>query len=446
MLNKKKKYLTTAAAASLAAAVVVGGGTFAYLKGQTDEVVNTFDVNQVTVEISETDADYEIIPGTKQSKDPSLTIDNTLTSFLFVKVTDNTKLSENKSLVSYKIANGWNLLKTETKTDDDGNEYIESVYYRLVEPTFYDDGNVKKQTFNILNENEVSYSAALVNEDMLDKDGKLRKDVALSFQGTAIQARPFTDASADGTVPTEFEAAEKAYYELEDHSIHVKTFNGTEDGLRTIMKTIKANETQTITLDNDIELSLNDVKNAYTIDVKGNVTINLNGYKIYTNEIPSGNGSGNMFNLWEGSSLTIKGDGGIDLGDYYNTSAAFNLKGGKLTIVDGTYRVCGRFISVASTANEIPSVVINSGTFSQTTPYGGWHMFTSKNGDEYIRVYGGAFAEYKATQNVSMSPNPLNPVRYTYNSESHDFVADGYDVKTFTDETGKTYYEVYKTE
>ena len=78
MTNKRKKLMTTAIAGSMAASIVIGGGTFAYLQSQTDDVVNEFKTEQVKVEISESPHDpYDIIPGTEQDKDPSVTVKNT---------------------------------------------------------------------------------------------------------------------------------------------------------------------------------------------------------------------------------------------------------------------------------------------------------------------------------------------------------------------------------
>ncbi len=79
MNKNKKKKLTTSLAVALAALLLIGGGTFAYLQSNTEDVVNTFNANQVTVELTETTGgDYNIIPGTTQEKDPTVTVNATV--------------------------------------------------------------------------------------------------------------------------------------------------------------------------------------------------------------------------------------------------------------------------------------------------------------------------------------------------------------------------------
>ena len=181
MGNTKKKMMTAAIAGSLAAAMVVGGGTFAYLSQQTDQVTNKFKPNHALVEINETENDYEIIPGTEQTKDPSLTPDVTLDSYLYAIVTDETQ-----GLVSYTVADGWKKL-------DDLSDETKSVYYRKV--TEADNGTA----INILKDNKVSYDAGITNDDMKD-------DAKLKFRGFVIQAEPFKTAEN-----TDDEAALAAY-------------------------------------------------------------------------------------------------------------------------------------------------------------------------------------------------------------------------------------------
>lgn len=196
MTNKRKKLMTAAIAGSMAASIVVGGGTFAYLQSQTEDVVNEFKTEQVKVEISESPHDpYDIIPGTEQDKDPTVTVKNTIESFVFLTVTDNTH-----GLVNYEIDDTiW------TKLDG-----YDDVYYRKVPAAADANGT----TLKVLKGDKVSYDENLINEDMLDEDGNLLTDVALTFKALAIQAKPFTDPTdpADPTTaPTEAEAAVAAY-------------------------------------------------------------------------------------------------------------------------------------------------------------------------------------------------------------------------------------------
>ena len=196
MTNKRKKLMTTAIAGSMAASIVIGGGTFAYLQSQTDDVVNEFKTEQVKVEISEFPHDpYDIIPGTEQDKDPSVTVKNTVEAFVFLNVTDNTY-----GLVTYEIDDTiWTKL-----------EGYENVYYKKVPAAADENGT----TLKVLKDDKVSYDKDLINEDMLDENGDLRTDVALSFNAFAIQARPFTDPTdpADPTTaPTDATAAAAAY-------------------------------------------------------------------------------------------------------------------------------------------------------------------------------------------------------------------------------------------
>ena len=115
MKPSKKNILTTGLAVVLAAAVL--GGTFGYLQDSTENVTNTFKANQVTVSLKETTGDaYEIIPGTEQEKDPTVTVTNTVDAYVYVQVTDTTQ-----DLVDYTIAEGWMQL--------DG---YENIYYREV--------------------------------------------------------------------------------------------------------------------------------------------------------------------------------------------------------------------------------------------------------------------------------------------------------------------------
>lgn len=161
-----------------------GGGTIAYLQGETGDVVNEFKTNKVLVELNETGTDengvnnsYNIIPGTEQSKDPKVTVDNTVDAYVFVEVTDKTD-----GLIRYEIAGGWIAL---TGYEDKNPK----VYYREVA------GDAAVKVFDILEENKVIYDAALENSDML-KNNKLKSGIALSFKASAVQKAAFADAAA----------------------------------------------------------------------------------------------------------------------------------------------------------------------------------------------------------------------------------------------------------
>lgn len=173
MKVNKKNIAITGVAVSLAAVMLVGGGTFAYLKGETDPITNSFRTNQVQVSLEETTGnEYNIIPGTTQRKDPKVTVNNTVDAYVFVEVADATE-----GLVRYAIADGWIPL--------DG---VPNVYYRFVSAA----QDVKE--FSVLANDEVRYSKALENHDMTDGSGSLKRGIDLSFNAVAIQAEPFADA------------------------------------------------------------------------------------------------------------------------------------------------------------------------------------------------------------------------------------------------------------
>lgn len=173
MKVSKKNIAITGVAVSLAAIMLVGGGTFAYLKGETDPITNSFRTNQVQVSLEETTGnEYNIIPGTTQRKDPKVTVSNTVDAYVFVEVADATE-----GLVRYAIADGWIPL--------DG---VPNVYYRLVSAA----QDVKE--FSVLANDEVRYSKALENDDMTYSSGSLKRDINLTFNAVAIQAEPFANA------------------------------------------------------------------------------------------------------------------------------------------------------------------------------------------------------------------------------------------------------------
>ena len=172
MKVSKKNIAITGVAVSLAAVMLIGGGTFAYLKGETDPITNSFRTNQVQVSLEETTGnEYNIIPGTTQRKDPKVTVNNTVDAYVFVEVADATE-----GLVGYAIADGWIPL--------DG---VPNVYYRLVSAA----QDVKE--FSVLANDEVRYSKALENHDMTDGSGSLKRDINLTFNAVAIQAEPFAN-------------------------------------------------------------------------------------------------------------------------------------------------------------------------------------------------------------------------------------------------------------
>ena len=168
--SKKSKVLTSVAAVVLAVSMIIGGGTYAYLEAESDDVVNKFNTEQVTVALDETgDKEYDIIPGTSEAKDPKVTVTNSVDAYVYVTVEDTTQ-----GLVDYEIADGWLPL--------DG---YENVYYREVA------AGEEPQEFYVLKDNKVSYDAALENKDMEGKE-----DLKLTFKAYAIQKAPFNEPVA----------------------------------------------------------------------------------------------------------------------------------------------------------------------------------------------------------------------------------------------------------
>ena len=167
----KKKTLALVLALTLLVAGVVGG-TLAWLTDRTAEVKNTFTVGDINIGLTETTADYKMVPGNTIAKDPTVTVKaNSEACWLFVKVTESTDL---KDFITYTIANGW------TKLQD-------GVYYREVPASAAD------QTFSVLTDDAVTVKSD-VTRTMLET---AKTDApTLTFQAYAIQKDHFATAAA----------------------------------------------------------------------------------------------------------------------------------------------------------------------------------------------------------------------------------------------------------
>ncbi|MCC8073338.1 MAG: hypothetical protein LIO62_04355 [Clostridiales bacterium] len=235
--RKKKNKLTSAIAVGLAAVMLIGGASYAYLEDSDGDIVNNFSTNKVEVDIDETTGeDYDIVPGTSQDKDPTVTVDNTVDAYVFVRVTDTTE-----GLVEYAIADGWTLLDG---TDD--------IYYRIV------GADDEDKTFSILDGDKVSYSADLVNSDMLDDNGNLKDGIELTFSTYAIQVEGF-------------DTAIEAFAQVNDEVIEVMTYDELVEAVSTSDPGVTV-------------VMLNDIDGTYTMPVQNAaVTVDLAGYTLSIN-------------------------------------------------------------------------------------------------------------------------------------------------------------------
>lgn len=169
----KKKTLALVLALTLLVAGVVGG-TLAWLTDQTAEVKNTFTVGDINIALTETTADYKMVPGNTIAKDPTVTVEaNSEACWLFVKVTESTDL---KDFITYAIAEGWTALPG-----------VDGVYYREVPASAAD------QTFSVLAGDAVTVKSD-VTRTMLET---AKTDApTLTFKAYAIQKDHFATADA----------------------------------------------------------------------------------------------------------------------------------------------------------------------------------------------------------------------------------------------------------
>ena len=387
-MKSKKKMTTTALAVALAVLLLIGGGTFAYLQSTTGDVKNNFKTNKVTVSLEETTGNnYDIIPGTEQSKDPKVTVNNTVDAYVYVEVTDTTK-----GLVGYEIADGW------TKLDG-----YDSIYYREVT------GSTAEQSFPVLKNNQVTYDAALENSDMLE-NGQLKTGVELTFKARAIQQKGFEDAVA-------------AYKNI---PVNVKS-------TAELNAAIQAGNAD-ITLTNNIVLDKTtaptaDGSNALGFDITQDTTLHLNGYTVTGKE---GTRADGLFDVKNGATLTVYGDENTKM-DSSDMNYTFYVADGTLNIYGGNYTGSAGGCIFASGAAEC-NVNIYDGVFS-CSKYNGKAFVLNKLDSAKDKcnftVYGGTFINLDPSNNNNEAP-------------AENQVAKGYKVISETKDNGDIWYTVVK--
>ena len=384
-MKSKKKMTTTALAVALAVLLLIGGGTFAYLQSTTDDVTNNFKTNQVMVDLSEsTGSDYDIIPGTTEKKNPTVTVNATVDAYVYVEVTDTTK-----GLVGYEIADGWLKL--------DG---YDNVYYREVT------GSTAKQSFPVLKDNQVTYDAALENSDMLTASGKLKTGIALTFKARAMQKEGFADA--------------KAAYE------NVPVEAGTVTNVNKLLQSGRS-----------VKLTASTTGSASVVASGGKqATLYLNGYTVKGITAAYGDRSA-VVAKDAGTVLTLTGEGtvtGSKTKSGYTNTAVRADSGAKVIIKGGTYTTG---LDYKKNYNSVilangGTIEIEGGFFYNYQNYNGWVLNCQDNvAGSAIIVKGGTFVNFDPSNNTS-------------DGEGTNYVAAGYTVKSETKDNGDIWYTVVK--
>lgn len=378
-------------------AILAVAGTVAYLQGASGDVVNTFSTNKVEVGLTEDSGqNYNIIPGTEQTKDPKVTVDNTVDAYAYVKVDDKTE-----GLVTYKIDDGWTALGG-----------YPGVYYREVA------ANDGVKSFSVLEGDKVSYSASLTNEDMEN----LNELGTLTFTAYAIQKEPFNDPVLA--------------YKIED-----ATTVDTADALKSTLE-----NGGSVVLGNDVSYPIVDstdndgLEPVVTIAQGVNSVIDLNGNTIaLTPESDSVSLTQTpVIASVDGGSLSIVGDGVVDAEAGNNGAYCINVRnGGELVIEGGTYYGAMTCVQV-----QEGKAIIRGGFFDLASTIKGEAPQFSRylincidsaweDGTAQIEITGGTFVNF-------------NPAKTSSENPEANWVPDGYHVDSHKQSNGETWYTVVK--
>lgn len=496
-MSKKRKIIVTCLAIVLAVSLAVGG-TITYLTGSSGEVKNEFTKNKNGVELDETTGnEYNIVPGTSQGKDPTITATYTLDSYVFVEVTDATE-----DLVTWYIANGWTLLSTTVNADgsttyvyyqlletedasnwtevtssnagsyEDGSNHIDEYVYEdsTTGVTYYYDSVTGTYTalIHVLEGDKVYYDSSITNAD-IDSAG----DISLTFEAHIIQAEPFLSGNS-----TEAEGAEAAYlavlgdsnaYAYAGYSAMVNGKLYTDlNSAMTAALDASATNSAAVTVD---VVADTDISNTLLLTVNSgstaDITLNLNGNSItYDTNAATTTTTTNssLVRVGEGVTLTITGDGTINGTGMDEGCELIWARGGTVIIENGTFihSTLNEAVVYASTPNgstSVGTVEIYGGTFMNTASgsytYGSslspltLNVWNGESGTGYndqgvssgdITVYGGTFyGNNPASGDDHLSNQTVSGTQRVVTT----FVADDYSVYTVTGTPNA--YVVYKS-
>ena len=197
----KKKTLLLVLSLTLVLGIIVGG-TIAWLKDSTEEVVNTFTVGDIDIDLKEhplkagddydgktidtsatpvTEVDnYKMLPGRELQKDPFVTVKaNSEECWLFVKIEKSTNFDDYMTFSVITGNNGWTALSG-----------VDGVYYREVS------ASTSNQEFKILVDDLVTVKSDVTKEDLADAK---TNPPTLTFKAYAIQKEGFDTAAAAWT-------------------------------------------------------------------------------------------------------------------------------------------------------------------------------------------------------------------------------------------------------
>lgn len=141
----------------LALVLVVGcavGGTVAWLKAETEPVVNTFSTSDIGVELKESEnLNLKMIPGWTITKDPeAMVTTGSEDCYLFVKVGKSANFD---SFMTYQIAESWKAL-----------ENVDDVYYMVFDSKDDENTNRKGEAYSILDGDKVTVKEEVTKEEM----------------------------------------------------------------------------------------------------------------------------------------------------------------------------------------------------------------------------------------------------------------------------------------
>ena len=170
----KKKVAISIVALALVLCCAIGG-TLAWLTATSDQVVNTFTVGDIKIELAETTTEYKVIPGSDIAKDPKVTVKSgSEACWLFVEITEK-NWSDGLTYSVVTGENGWTALPG-----------VDGVYYRQVPATTAD------VSFPVLTGNKVHAADTLTRDDL-----QAMKTAApeLTFKAYAVQSENVTTAA-----------------------------------------------------------------------------------------------------------------------------------------------------------------------------------------------------------------------------------------------------------